>query len=229
MLSLDGDEAVDAVLLMRARGVPIERICFDLLGPTARYLGDLWTDDLCTFTDMTVGVGRLQRVLRELSPALDHGVDHAARGRRVLLAPCPGEQHTFGLVMVSEFFRLAGWDVTGAGWGGAEAAATVVASAWFDVVGFSLGAEVHIETLTREITAVRRAACNRRIAVIVGGPLFAERPNLVHQVGADAVATDGRAAPGLCENLVARCMTIGNSVNGNSANGTPAHGTSANG
>lgn len=214
-LSLDEDEAGAAVHVMRARGVPIERIYLDLLAPTARYLGDLWNDDLCTFTDVTVALGRLQRVLRELSPALGHGVCHAAEGRRVLLAPCPGEQHTFGLGMVSDFFRLAGWDVSCGGWGGAEDAVSVVSSAWFDVVGFSLGGKVHIDVLKREIAAVRRAACNRRIAVIVGGPLFLERPDLADQLGADAVATDGRAAPVLSEALVARVAATPNLAAGN--------------
>lgn len=135
-----------------------------------------------------------------------------SEGKCVLLAPCPNEQHTFGRVMVSEFFRLAGW-------GGAEDAATVAGSTWFDVVGFSLGAQGHIKALTREIAAVRRAACNRRIAVISGGLIFAERPDLVQQVRADAVATDGQAAPALVEHLAARLAVMRNSANGMAATG----------
>ena len=36
-------------------------------------------------------------------------------GRRILLTAVPGEQHSFGLYMVAEFFRRAGWDVVD-GW-----------------------------------------------------------------------------------------------------------------
>ena len=113
VLSHDEDAAFAEIHSLHARDISIDRIFLDLLAPTARYLGELWDDDLCTFTDVTVGLGRLQRVLREFSPALGRSVEHPARGRRVLLLPGPGEQHTFGLVMVSEFFRRAGWDVTG--------------------------------------------------------------------------------------------------------------------
>ena len=36
-------------------------------------------------------------------------------GRRALLVSVPGEQHSFGVTMVAEFFRRAGWDAwTGA-------------------------------------------------------------------------------------------------------------------
>ena len=117
MLANDEEPSFEAVMAFRARGVSIERLYLDLLAPAARYLGDLWTEDLCSFTDVTVGLGRLQRVLRELSPAFGCSVDHPEAGRSVLLLPTPGEQHTFGLVIVGEFFRRAGWSVSGGGCG----------------------------------------------------------------------------------------------------------------
>ena len=191
VLSHEEDVAVASVQTFLARGVSIERTFLDLLAPTARYLGHLWDEDLCNFTDVTVGLGRLQRVLRELSPALGLGVEHPAQGRRVLLLPSPGEQHTFGLVMVGEFFSRAGWNVTG----GAE---------WFDVLGFSLGAEVHLKALAGVISAVRDASCNRELAILVGGPIFASHPEFVGLVGADGMAADGREAPTLAEGLIAK-------------------------
>ena len=80
VLSPEEDVAFAAILSLRAREVSVEKIYLDLLAPTARYLGELWDDDLCNFTDVTVGLGRLQRVLRELSPALGRSVE----GRRAL-------------------------------------------------------------------------------------------------------------------------------------------------
>ena len=59
-----------------ARGLSVERVYLDLLGPTAQYLGLLWEQDLCDFTDVTVGLGRLQRVMRELSPAFGKSVEY---------------------------------------------------------------------------------------------------------------------------------------------------------
>lgn len=202
VLSIDEDTAFVAVQQFIARGASVDKIYLDLLGPTARYLGELWEEDLCSFTDVTVGLGRLQRVLRELSPALGQSVGHPSQGRRVLLLPGPGEQHTFGLVMVAEFFRRSGWDVTGGAWMiGAEAAAMASAE-WFDVIGFSLGAEVHLEALACSIAAVRVSSCNRHLAIIVGGPLFGAHPEFVGLVGADGMTIDGREAPSLAEGLI---------------------------
>ncbi len=202
VLAHDEDVAFATIQSLRAREVSVEKIYLDLLAPTARYLGNLWDEDLCNFTDVTVGLGRLQRVLRELSPALGRGVEHPSQGRRVLLLPSPGEQHTFGLVMVGEFFRRAGWDVTGGAWFDGVDAATLVKTEWFDVVGFSLGSAGHLPELTASIAAVRHATCNRDIAVLVGGPLFGANPAFVGEVGADGMTIDGSEAPLLAEGLI---------------------------
>ena len=204
MLSHDEEPSFEAVSSFRARGVSIDRLYLDLLAPSARYLGELWNEDLCTFTDVTVGLGRLQRVLRELSPAFGRSVDHPIAGRNVVLLPAPGEQHTFGLVMVGEFFRRAGWGVSGAGWVDAPDAGALVASEWFDVIGFSLGAEIHLQALGDTIRSVKHESCNREIVVLVGGPLFTQFPDQVEAVGADGMTIDGRDAPILAERLIAR-------------------------
>lgn len=202
VLSHQEDVAFATIQQLRAQGVAVERIYLDLLAPTARYLGVLWEEDLCSFTDVTVGLGRLQRVLRELSPALGRSVEHPLQGRRVLLLPSPGEQHTFGLVMVAEFFRQAGWDVTGGAWAAGADAAQLCTAEWFDVIGFSLGAEVHLPALTAAVVAVRHATCNQDLKVLVGGPLFALNPAFVGAVGADGMTIDGRDAPSLAERLI---------------------------
>jgi MerR family transcriptional regulator, light-induced transcriptional regulator len=203
VLSHDEDVAFASIEALRSREVSVERIYLELLAPTARYLGELWEEDLCNFTDVTVGLGRLQRVLRELSPALGHGVEHPSQGRRVLLLPSPGEQHTFGLVMVAEFFRRAAWDVTGGAWAAGADAAELVGAEWFDVLGFSLGSEVHLDALAASIAAVRHATCNHDLKILVGGPMFGLHPEFVERVGADGMTIDGREAPVLAERLIA--------------------------
>jgi MerR family transcriptional regulator, light-induced transcriptional regulator len=171
------------------------------LAPVARYLGELWEEDLCDFTQVTVGLGRLQQVLRELSPAFGQS-NASASGNRVLLLPGPSEQHTFGLVMVAEFFRRAGWDVAGGPWEAGADPVVMVRREWFDVVGFSLGNVDQLDDLAACIKSVRAAALNKSICVIVGGPLFLANPGYVAYVNADAASTDGAQAPGLASKLV---------------------------
>lgn len=202
VLSPDEDMSLTYIAGLRSRGVTIESVYIDLLAPAARHFGYLWEEDLCDFSDVTVGLGRLQRVLRNLSPSFGCAVEHPAQGRRVLLLPSPGEQHTFGLVMVSEFFRHAGWDVSGGAWMTGTDAPAMVGTEWFDVLGFSMAVEAHLQPLADCIRAARDSACNRGLAIMVGGPMFSAHPEYVAQVGADGMATDGREAPALAEKLI---------------------------
>lgn len=204
IMSPDENLARECVEAMRAGGFTIETIYLDLLAPVARYLGDLWDQDLCDFTEVTLGLGRLQQVLRELSPAFGQSNDVPVTGRRVLLLPGPGGQHTFGLVMVAEFFRRAGWDVAGGAWEAGDDPVSMVKREWFDIVGFSVGTEFHLAELAACIKNVRSAALNPAVGIMVGGPVFSGKPELVAQINADIAATDGRQAPILAEKLVAQ-------------------------
>jgi len=208
-LGRDGEPMFAHVHSLHGRGVSIETIYLDLLAPTAQRLGEMWEEDSADFTEVTVGVGRLQQVLRELSPAFGMEVEHPLEGRRALLVPAPGEQHTFGLSMVSEFFRRAGWEVAGGVGGSRTNAAEMVQREWFDMIGFSVGSETRLDWLRTGISAVRELSRNRSIAVLVGGPIFKLHPEYVAQVGADATAADGLQAPVVAENLVAHRVRRG--------------------
>jgi methanogenic corrinoid protein MtbC1 len=146
-----------------------------------------------TFTDVTVGLARLQHLLRELSAPFENEAEHAAHGRRILLGPAPGEQHTFGTLMVEEFFRRAGWDVAG-GPRSPDEILHLVRREWLDVVGLSASCDILFDGLAGLVGAIRRASRNRNVGVLVGGRLFNEHPELVARVGADATAIDGRQA-----------------------------------
>lgn len=200
-MTRDTDVSQACVDTLRSQGVSVETIYLDLLAPVARYMGELWEEDLCDFTEVTIGLGRLHHVLRNLSPAFGQFVGQVGNGRRILLLPSPGEQHTFGLAMVSEFFRRAGWDVAGGPWEAGADPVVMVKHEWFDIVGFSLGVEVHLDELTECIQAVREAALNEHVGIMVGGPIFTRHPEYVARVGADCAASDGRQAPVLAEQL----------------------------
>lgn len=203
VLSPDENVSQACVEAMRARGISVETIYLDLLAPVARHLGELWEQDLCDFTEVTLGLGRLQQVLRELSPAFGQSNDRPTNGLRVLLLPGPGEQHTFGLVMVAEFFRRAGWDVAGGPWEAGADPVVMVRRERFDIVGFSLANEAHLAELGECVRNVRKASLNAELGIIVGGPAFALNPEYVAQVYADAAANNGSKAPQLAEKLVA--------------------------
>jgi methanogenic corrinoid protein MtbC1 len=189
---------------LRKRGVSVESLYVHLLAPAARHLGELWDDDRCHFADVTVGMGRLQQLMRGLSTAFGTEIDPPAGGRRALLMPAPGDQHTFGLSMVAEFFARAGWEVVGVLDPLAAGFEDRVKDEWFDLVGLSAGSSTRLDSMRACIARLRRLSHNRAVAVMVGGPLFTGHPELVEQLGADGVATDGQHAPALAERLLGR-------------------------
>jgi hypothetical protein len=100
----DSDERIHALVRqLRARGVAVSTLFLELLTPAARELGVLWEQDRVDFATVTVSLGRLQRLLRQLSPDFGNEVQHPRHGRRVLLTQPDSEQHMFGLSMVAEF------------------------------------------------------------------------------------------------------------------------------
>jgi MerR family transcriptional regulator, light-induced transcriptional regulator len=201
---LAGDaQAFDGMIgRLRERGMAIDNIYLGLLTPAARLLGTMWEDDRVMFSDVTVAVGQLQRIMRGLSPAFGDEVDHPCDGRRILLMPAPGEQHTFGLTIVADFFRRAGWQVVGGVGDSSLDPVALVRIEWFDVVGISCGVQARLDWLKTGISAVRQASRNKAIGVMVGGPIFIGAPGLAADVGADATAVDGRQAPEVAEQLL---------------------------
>ena len=201
LLARDDAAAFTFVEALQAQALSPEALYLDVLAPAARHLGTLWDQDLCDFTQVTVGLMRLQQALRRLSPAFQNELARRDLGCRALLVPGPGEQHTFGLVMVAEFFRRAGWDVWGGPQSNSQDPVEMVRSVAFTMVGFSVGSNHTLDRLATLIRKVRRASRNHAIGVMVGGPIFLENPSLVASVGADGTAVDGRQAVHLAQGL----------------------------
>jgi MerR family transcriptional regulator, light-induced transcriptional regulator len=202
LLLAPGPVDLDAeVAALRDGGLPLARLLLDLLAPAARHLGALWEEDTCDFLAVTEALGRLQAVSRRLCAEMEsESVD--ANGRSVLLLPCRGETHLFGLSLVASFFREAGWDVTTVVPGPGLDPLDLLHTDWFDVVGLSLSCDVCLDRLVAAVPVLRRASRNRDLRVIVGGPAFHGRPDRVRLVGADAAVDDARDAPEIVQSLL---------------------------
>ena len=206
-LARDDGGLIDRIAQMTLGGVAAEAMFVDLLTPVARRLGELWDADLCNFTEVTIGIMRLQQALRGLIPEFqDAAVAQSVRGQagyRALLVPTPGEQHSFGLVMVAEYFRRAGWGVSGGAALSSVDLLKQVRAQHYAVIGFSVGSERQLDVLAACIRQVRRVSLNPAIGVLVGGPLFTMQPDLVARIGADATGADGRDAVRQAQRLTA--------------------------
>jgi MerR family transcriptional regulator, light-induced transcriptional regulator len=190
----DPDSAKQFVQGLLDDGVAFDRILLDLLAPAARLLGDKWMNDTCTFTDVTIGVSRMHRILRDFRGVPDRFWSQSGVGHRALLLTVPGEQHTLGLRMVEEFLLREGWEVHSRPSISEDEIKELVAGENYDFVGMSLSGESFVDSMASAIACVRSSSKNRHIHVMVGGVIFSEQPFLIAKSGADAYARDASGA-----------------------------------
>ncbi len=179
----------------------------ELLTPAARLLGRMWEEDVCDFVTVTLGVHRLNQIMKETEaaaaePAFSRSFDH-----HILLLPAPGEQHSFGLTMVADSFRAAGWCVRSAPAASRGQLLRLVKDEWFDVVGLSVSTERSLKGLPACIRALRTASCNPRRFVMLGGNAVNCHPERARFLGADGVAADAGAAVQLANNYMETTVT----------------------
>ena len=184
-----------------AQGASVEAVFLDLLAPAARYLGHLWEADAADFATVTLAMGRLQLIMRGLGERFCIEAAHG-NGESVLLTIIPGEQHSFGLSMVAEFFRRAGWNLCTGPFSSHHELTSLVHSHWFDIVGFSVSTERRLDELKRDIHDIRRDSRNRHVGIILGGPMVIAHPELVVSMGADMMSTDAATAPQQAHDLI---------------------------
>jgi methanogenic corrinoid protein MtbC1 len=184
------DAAINFVQRLLDDGILFQDILLHLMAPAARELGERWVHDSSSFVEVTLGVARMHRILREFDGVPENMWSMAGLDNHVLLLPAPGEQHTFGLRLVQEFLLRESWTVTNKAMERVQDLAAHVATHHYDVVGLSLSGETLIEAMRSAIASVRAESKNRHVKVIVGGHLFVERPELEKSMGADAYAKD---------------------------------------
>lgn len=202
-LATDPKAAAALVDQLVRNGLPVEMAFLSLIAPAARRLGQHWESDTCAFTEVTLGLWRLQQIVADLSPAFQLEAKVLPTPRAILVSAVPGSQHTFGASLVAEFFSRAGWAVT------AEAGATDAllcdraASDWYDAIGLSIGSESLVKGAAALVSRLRRASHNPLVTILVGGPVCLSHPEVVALIGADGIASDAREAVEQAEKLVA--------------------------
>ena len=192
-------EEVDAFI---AEGSSVETICLDLLAPAARLLGEMWERDECDFIDVTMGLWRLQEVMREIAARSPADLPSLNVPRSALFSPMPGDHHNFGTMMIEEVFSRAGWQSEALVKPDRRELLDRLSQRPFDLVGLTLARDCPSATISNLIKAMRSASANPRIAVLVGGRMINENPGLVHDIGADGTGADALAALDTAEALV---------------------------
>ncbi|MEE4163400.1 MAG: cobalamin B12-binding domain-containing protein [Woeseiaceae bacterium] len=195
----EADVAARYVDTLRAEGFPIATLYLDLLAPAARRLGDMWDTDDVSFADVTIGVCRMHQVLLEFTRCFDATTKNGDDSQTALIAPAPGEQHTFGLFMVMEFLRREGWTCYSGTPSTRKEFLKLANSADFRLIGLSISADRNLQEAGQLIKDLRRRTDAK---ILVGGRCVLESPKLVDELGADAMARDGREAARVINKLI---------------------------
>jgi len=195
---------------VHARGIALESVYLEVFAPAARRLGELWESDDCSFTDVTIALGRLQQVLRRFGSRFRGDGFVGEPWRRALFAAAPGEQHTFGLSMVVQFFLRAGWDASLLPAPAGEELVQLVQRDRVALVGLTMSCESRAPALKALISRLRRLSGNPELRVIVGGNPFNDRPALAAEVGADATAIDAHRAVDIAQQLILSAPSLCN-------------------
>jgi methanogenic corrinoid protein MtbC1 len=162
--------------------------------PAARMLGNLWTADVCTELDVTLGLSQLQRAVRLLNEDIMQPISPAGLILpAVLIVPEPGEVHVINAALDSDALWNAGWDPLSEFPVSDEALQDMLAGSWFDALDLSLSASFRrdhwLPRVEKTIALAKHASQNPELVVVVGGRIFVEDEGAGKQVGADGVST----------------------------------------
>lgn len=206
-LRLEAASLLEEVDAFMAKGATVETICLDLLAPAARKLGEMWERDECDFLDVTMGLWRLQEVMREVAARAPVDFAGLALPYSALFSPMPGDHHNFGTLMIEEVFARGGWRSEALVKPERRELLDRLARQPFDLLGLTLARDCPSAALGNLIKAVRNVSANPHIIVLVGGRMINENPGIAVEVGADGTGADALAALELANALVKTAAT----------------------
>jgi methanogenic corrinoid protein MtbC1 len=183
-------------------GSSVETVYVELLAPAARRLGEYWEEDSEDFVGVTMGLWRIQEILRELTLRIPPKSRPGHGKRSALFSPMPGEQHSFGTLMVAECFQRAGWDIDILIEPTQSELTAKFAKRHYDLIGLTVSNDCSKGALGSTVKTIKAVSSNPHIKVMMGGRVINDHPGLVDECGADATAIDAVAAVTLGDELV---------------------------
>jgi MerR family transcriptional regulator, light-induced transcriptional regulator len=201
-VSEDANALLDFVEQQLATGSSVETIYVELLAPAARRLGEYWSSDSEDFVGVTMGLWRIQEILRELTTRIPPRSNPGQGQRSALFSSMPGDNHSFGTLMVAECFQRAGWDTDVLIEPTQSELVGKFAKHHYDLIGLTITCDCSTGTLSSLVNAIKAVSSNPHVRIMVGGPVINERPELVDECGADATAIDAVSAVALADRLV---------------------------
>jgi methanogenic corrinoid protein MtbC1 len=179
-------DAQVALRHMIGSGVRPEDIADNYIPAVARRLGDLWCEDEVGFATVTIGVARLQGMLRDLEDLAGMQRDEEPEGAALLVVVAAGVYHTLGAMVLTGQLRRQGHAVRLMLGAEPDAVAVAVRQARFDMVMVSSAEGAPAEGVRRLVHAVKNAT-GTPPPVVIGGTVL----ETAAEIGADILTLTG--------------------------------------
>jgi methanogenic corrinoid protein MtbC1 len=187
------DAARQVVFSWQRQGQSLEDIYIQGITPCARLLGDWWCADRLDFAMTTIASSHLQQLLHDFSSEFLQESKQQRSPWNLLLMTEPGAQHSLGLLMLSEFFKRSGWNVSVGVPQDVAEFKRLFQSEWFDAVGISISSDRQLDVLANLLPSLRKGADNAQLRVFVGGPMALLAPELLKGLTSDVLREDAPA------------------------------------
>lgn len=183
MGAFDTDAEVNRIQAMRLT----RREVVFLFEKIAIALGEKWVDDEADFLDVTIGMARLQAVLRGYVEAQIVEPPRAHETCDVLIATMPGEEHTFAATLLELNMRLLGWNTTLFSAKTHKDFARKVEADCYDVVCLSWSTDALTDSLANLKTTIEAFDIEKRPVLIAGGAAAEREGKWLVRVGVDYI------------------------------------------
>lgn len=155
----------------------------------ARLLGTDWREDRAAFTEVTMGLARMQSILRQVGRDWASNAAATADSATVLMVLPEGEQHSFGMMVLTGQLRRLGVSVRLEIGAGPMALRAEVQRSEFDCAMISVACEEKLELCRRLVKALKEGS-EGRLWVAIGGAVLERPVDVRAATGADVVTND---------------------------------------
>lgn len=179
----------DVVAFAYTIGVSGQTIADDYIPAIAKKMGDMWCADTMSFAEVTIGVARLQAMLRNLGPEWTADLEADPDAPIILLTTLQEAYHTLGAMVMAGQLRRRGFSVRLALNPGPQDLTRQTQTIAFDAVFISASQTEGLEKIRRMVEFLR-ACSSDTLQIVVGGGILDVGPDIAPLVGADLGTSD---------------------------------------
>lgn len=155
----------------------------------ARRLGRGWEEDSLSFACVTMGVARLQAILREVGASWIADREGAVDGPTLIVVLPGGEQHTLGAMVLAGRLRRMGISVSVCIAPSPQELARFVEQRAFDGAFVSVACKDRLENCSKLVKTLKEFG-GKELRVVVGGAILDASEEVMRATGADLVTND---------------------------------------